>query len=166
MPKRGILLVIFCMSLLYAFPQEITHEVLVPAASVAIGGGYSISQTIGEPIVDFISSGGFDLTQGFQQPGILFEPRPKPQGTGVKVYPNPVYDHYLKLELFGETGADYVVTLFGMDGSIYLRNIYKFEGKYWALESLDLTQFKRGIYFVRVTSSDKKISRLFKIEIM
>ena len=165
MQKRGILLVLLVVSWTGLKAQELSHQVLVVAANVANGSGYSISQTVGEPIVDFISSEKYDLTQGFQQPSCsLVTPQP-PLGNGVNVYPNPVIDD-LKVEMFGETGMEYELTIFGIDGSVYYRNRYECTGKFWRLEVLDVSGFKRGLYFVRVEASNKKIARLFKIEKM
>jgi len=165
MLKRGIFIVLLVVSWTGLNAQELSHQVLVVAANVANGSGYSISQTIGESIVDFIHSEKYDLTQGFQQPGCrLVTPQPPP-GNGVKVYPNPVLDD-LKVEMFGETGVEYELTIFGIDGSLFYRNRYECTGKFWRLEVLDVSEFKRGLYFIHVEASNKKIARLFKVEKM
>ncbi len=56
------------------FSQQLSHQVLVPAAGVASNGTLSYSQSVGETAVEIITGSGFILTQGFQQPAIKLSP--------------------------------------------------------------------------------------------
>ncbi|MCD4768987.1 MAG: hypothetical protein K8R35_02325 [Bacteroidales bacterium] len=128
MLKRGIFIYILVISCGIMYAQELSHQVLVPLALVRNQGEVTISQTVGEAMVDFVHCTSYDLTQGFQQPRVkLIDPLP-PMGNGVKVFPNPV-NRYLVIEMFGETSIEYDVTIFGIEGSIYYRNSYPCEGK-------------------------------------
>jgi len=161
--NRGILTVLLVVSWTNLNAQEISNRVVVVAANVANGGGYTISQTIGEPVVEFISSDDWDLTQGFQQPGIKNGgPIRINDGNGVKVYPNPVINN-LMVDLFGDESRDYKLTIFGIEGSLYFQNTYYCNGEHDRCEVLDLSDYKRGLYFIMIETTDKKISRLFKI---
>jgi hypothetical protein len=165
MPKRGIFIFIILALSLDVGAQYLSHKVLVSAGNVVLNGDYSLSQTVGEPVVELISNENFILTQGFQQPGALvFKPNDK-EGKGVRVYPNPVQDR-LMLELFGDTDLEYHVTIFGFNGAIYLKNDYLCEGNFWHVVTLDVSNYQRGTYFVRVVTECGSISRLFKIQKM
>lgn len=165
MLKGGIFIFIIVTGTVCLKAQELSHQVLVPVASTWQGGNYSLSQTVGEPVVAFVSGGNRDLTQGFQQPSMMLNPIVPPQGNGVDVYPNPVSD-LLKIEMFGDVSVDYSITVFGIDGSVYFRQDYPCSGRFWRIETLDVSGFKRGIYFVRVETFPRKIGRMFKIEKM
>ena len=146
--------------------QELSNQVLVPLASTWQEGElYTISQTIGEAVVVYLPGGTWELTQGFQQPLGKNSVRPERQGTGVEVYPNPVSD-YMYIEMFGDESQEYYVSIFGFGGSIYFRNDYNFTGQFRFIETLDVSEYKRGIYFVRVETTSGKIRKTFKIEKM
>lgn len=165
MQKRGIFIVLILMGFLRLEAQVISHKVLVPAASTFQGEVYTVSQTIGEPVVAFLNTESWDLTQGFQQPSTTLVALIPPNGNGIKVFPNPVQD-YLTIEMFGDGVIDYRITVFGIEGTVYFRKDYKCSGSFWRIESLNVSDFKSGIYFVRVQTNPRKIERMFKIEKM
>ena len=160
-------MILLCLLPLFLLTgQDISHEVLVPVASVVKVGNYYLSQTIGEPVVDYLRTDSYDLTQGFQQPGIsIIDDIEPPAGSGVNVYPNPVVSD-LKIELFGTSSKNFDVVIFSINGTIFFRKTYICEGHYWRVETINMQDFKRGMYFVRIRSIDDQIVRLFKIEKM
>ncbi len=167
MLKRGIFIVLvmsFYMQL-SAQSVSVSRDVLVCSGSVASIGGFSVSQTIGEPVVKHIGNESFMITQGFQQPSASRLIPIDHTGTGVKVYPNPVR-YNLTLELFGERDIEYHVTIFGFNGAIYFKNDYPCSGCFFHPISIDVSNYQRGTYFVRVLTNDGTIKRLFKIEKM
>lgn len=166
MLKRGIF--IFVLVAMFGFhckSQEISHQVLVPMASIAEQPGYNVSQTIGEVVVMTIASDNYELTQGFHQPGIKIDGPVPPQGSGVDVYPNPAID-FLQIELFGSEPSNFEVIIFGISGSVYYRKNFPCPADFWRIESIDISDYMRGMYFVRIRTSDGRILRLFKIEKM
>ena len=164
MKKRGIFILLMCLFMWLSLAgQEVSHQVLVPLASVVEIGNYNISQTIGEPFVDYLRTDSYDLTQGFQQPLPSRTIPGQPLGNGINAYPNPVISD-LKIEMFGKTSIEYEVVIFAINGIVYFRKNYTCLGPYWQTESINMQNFRRGIYFVRVRSVDDQIVRLFKIE--
>lgn len=146
--------------------QKISHEVMVPASSVASSGGYFISQTVGESVTTLIGNESYIFTQGFQQPSAIKFVEQEHIGTGVKVYPNPVRNS-LNLELYGENNIEYHVTIFGFNGAIYFKKDYPCVGRSFRHRiPIDVSNYQRGTYFVKVLTNDGMISRLFKIEKM
>jgi hypothetical protein len=163
MRKRGVFIFLIVLSGLHLNAQQVSRKVLVPASSIASAGGFFISQTVGEPMIELTGDESYTLTQGFQQPSASILIDQVRVGNGVKVYPNPVRDN-LTLELFGEQSLDYHVMIFGFNGAIYYRNDYPCVGKFKHTITLDVSRYQRGTYFVKVVTSDGMISRLFKIE--
>jgi hypothetical protein len=145
--------------------QQLSHQVLVPAAGIAVGGSQNISQTIGETAVEIVEGSGFVLTQGFQQPALKYTIDPPHPGTGVDVYPNPATD-FVNIRLFGETARKFRVEMINITGRIVSSMTLDFITAYYHVQQLDVSRLTIGFYFVRVTSDDSKINRIFKIEKM
>jgi len=157
-----LLLLSFCTAV---SGQQLSNQVLVPAAGLAKVGVISYSQTIGETAVELMNGSGFFLTQGFQQPGIKATVEVPPPGTGVDAYPNPATD-YLYVKMFGENARKIKIEIINFMGAVISTVDLDFTANYYYVEQIDITGLKFGIYLVRVTSNDSVISRIFKIEKM
>jgi len=145
------------------FSQQLSHQVLVPMAGIASGGGLNYSQTIGETAVEIVGCSEYLFTQGFQQPGIKFTYENQPPGTGVNVYPNPVTD-FLTIELFGESSRAFRIDIINVTGTVVLSIRKVFSDRFWYREAQDMEDLMRGFYVVRIMSDDRLINRIFKIE--
>jgi hypothetical protein len=166
MHRKGILVI---MGIVFfgaeAVSQHLSHQVLVPAAGVAAGVGISYSQTMGEAVVEIVGSYDHILTQGFQQPRIKLMTGTPPQGTGIKVYPNPAID-YINVELFGESSKSFMISIINVSGVTVYSDEIVFTDRYWEVREIQVAGFARGFYFVRVISTDRAINRSFKFEKM
>jgi hypothetical protein len=164
--KSTLIVVMLAFCLLRANSQHLSHQVMVPAAGVIAINGVNYSQTIGETAVEIISAYDRTLTQGFQQPRMIRDDTLiPPEGTGVKVYPNPVSE-YVKIELFGESARELSIMIININGTIVYSDQINFSSYYWHIEEVPVSSFIRGLYFVRVTSRDGIINRTFKIDKM
>ncbi len=143
--------------------QGLSHQVIVPVASLQCTGSVHYSQTIGESVVEVIGCIDFTFTQGFQQPGIKLKKENPPPGNGVKVYPNPVTD-FVNIELFGTGTRSFLIDFFNISGSIIRSEKYEFANQYWFCQPFSVENYSRGLFFIRITSTDGLISRTFKIE--
>jgi hypothetical protein len=160
-----VLLLFLLVSWGNALSQQLSHQVLVPVAGVVINSGVSYSQTIGETAVEVISSYDFVLTQGFQQPSVKLSKSPPPQGNGVKVYPNPVSD-ILNIEMFGQKDQTFRIELVTISGIKVLTEKRVFRAQFWDIMQVEVDNYSKGLYFVRIISDDGIINRTFKIDIM
>ena len=163
--KSTLIVFLLALFLAHANSQGLSHQVLVPAASVVAGSGLNYSQTIGETAIEIVSAYDHTLTQGFQQPSIEFIPPDPPEGTGVKVYPNPVTE-YVKVELYGEEAREFSIMIININGTTVYLDKLNFSGPHWHIEEVPVTSFIRGMYFVRIMSNDGIINRTFKIDKM
>lgn len=160
-----VLLLIFLFTGTTGFSQQLSHQVLVPAAGVSTSGVINYSQTIGETAVELFNSSGFILTQGFQQPGMKNLADPAPAGTGVDVYPNPATD-FINVKLFGSEARKFRIEIINISGTIVSSATLDFITTYNIVQQIDISNLTIGFYFVRVASDDAKINRVFKIEKM
>ncbi|MDX9929734.1 MAG: T9SS type A sorting domain-containing protein [Bacteroidales bacterium] len=145
--------------------QHLSHQVLVPAAGIAICTSSHLSQSIGENAVVILSSGNRDLTQGFQQPRIKLVNIDQPQGTGVKVYPIPASE-CLNIELYGEEARRYLITFMDISGRVVHSSELDFGDSYWYVHNIIVRNFVKGLYFVRVRCQSGHIDRTFKVNVI
>jgi hypothetical protein len=147
--------------------QKLSHQVLVPAAGLMTTGNVSYQQTVGETAVEIFTLYPYTLTQGFQQPRMIPGDGPDPGVNGIDVYPNPVSkDNYnvLKVSLKSTEVRVFTIFIFNFSGSIVYswRSDVSLDQSY--IHSVDMSNFSRGIYIVRVMSSDGVIDLSYKIE--
>jgi hypothetical protein len=145
--------------------QQLSNQVLVPAAGLATSGVLNYSQTIGETAVEIVTGAGFFLTQGFQQPGMKYKAEAPHEGTGVDVYPNPA-TQFINIKLFGDGARKFTIEMINLSGTIVSTMTLDFITQYYYIQQIDVTRLSNGFYFVRITSDDSKIMRVFKIEKM
>ena len=147
------------------FAQQLSNQVLLPAAGLASSGQISYSQSIGEAVVEMIGNSDYVLTQGFQQPGIA-DPTETPHfGNGVEVYPNPAKE-FIRIKLFGNEARKFRIELLNITGKISTTINLSFITKYYYVHEIDISDLTIGIYLVSVKSTDGLINRTFKIEKM
>jgi hypothetical protein len=163
--KIIILLFVVFVSRANIFSQELTLQVLAPAAGEAVSTNLNYSQTIGQTAVDMIGSSGFEFTQGFQQPGIKITVNTTPEGNGVDVYPNPATD-FINVKLFGDAARNFRIDIINITGTLVKSMTINFITSYFHIQQIGISDLRFGLYFVRVTSEDNLISRTFKIEKM
>jgi hypothetical protein len=161
--KGSVTVLFLLLSGEFALSQRISNEVLVPAAAVVVKSNISYSQTIGEPIVEIISADDKVLTQGFQQKRIAR--KIELPGTGVKTYPNPV-NEFVKVEVWSDVPRELRISIINFQGVLVYDIERKYMYPYQDVIEIDVSEFKRGMYFIRVTSKDKALERAFKFEKM
>jgi hypothetical protein len=161
--KFFILLMIFSGT--NCFAQQLSSQVLLPAAGVAVSGQINYSQSIGETAVEIFSTSDHILTQGFQQPGITDPNETTHVGTGVEVYPNPAKD-FIRIKLYGNEARKFRIELLNITGKVYTSVKLDFITKYYYVQEFEITDLMIGVYLVSVKSEDGLINRAFKIEKM
>jgi hypothetical protein len=162
--KSFWILIFFIMGVCNAtLSQQLSHQVIVPLAGLASDRKVSYSQTVGETAVEIIGCTQYLFTQGFQQPSIKFSSERRPEGNGVKVYPNPATD-YLIIELFGEKPKTFRIDIINITGNVVFSEMKIFSGSFWYREPQNISDLISGFYIVRVLSADGLVNRTFKIE--
>jgi hypothetical protein len=159
--------IIGCLLLLGAgfnlLSQSLSHQVIVPLAGLQSSGKVHYSQTVGEAAVAVIGCTEYIFTQGFQQPGVVIKKETPPPGNGVKVYPNPVTD-FVTIELFGSESRTFLIDFFNISGTIIRTEKFEFTDQYWLCQPFAVENFSKGLFLIRILSTDGLINRTFKIE--
>lgn len=143
--------------------QSLTQQVIVPVAGLQTSTKVHYAQTVGEAAIEIIGCTEYVFTQGFQQPGIKVVKENPPPGNGIKVYPNPVFD-FVTIELFGNETRTFLIDFISISGTIIRSEKYEFNDQYWICQPFPVEKYSRGLFFIRVKSSDGLINRTFKIE--
>ena len=167
MVKSSIVLILFLISGtgLSLFSQQLSNQVLVTVAGVTNSGSISYSQTIGETAVELFSSSDYIFTQGFQQPCISLVPTDLPDGNGVDVYPNPATDN-VTIKLFGDVSREFRIELITITGTVVITEKVSCLDKYYLKKIIPVGFLTKGLYFIRVLSTDNSINRTFRIDKM
>jgi hypothetical protein len=158
---------IIALSTVGALAQSISHQVLLPAAGITTVVSVSYQQTVGETAVSIITIPTNSLTQGFQQPRVNITGDTIVGHGEIEVFPNPVSkdnNNTLYVVLSNSQSRSYIVVIYNFAGSV----VYSWSSNNYLDQSytlpVDVKDFNRGIYIVRVMSTDKQINRSFKIE--
>ncbi len=162
---RYLLLTVFLVLGKDLFSQQLSQQVLVLVAGVSSAGNINYSQTIGETAVEIISSQDYILTQGFQQPGFKQSTEPPHAGNGLNIYPNPATDH-INIVLFGDVPRNFRIDIINLNGTIVYSEKISFAEKFYLEKPVSISSYNNGVYYVRIMSSDKEISRTFIFEKM
>lgn len=120
--------------------------------------GYEVSWTIGEPVIETISSGTNTLTQGFHQSKLLVTPVSElllPEIT-IRVFPNPTSD-FVTVQ-FNKIMENSLLSLFDLSGK-------KLENRQIAstLTQVDLKRYPNGSYILNLTQKNNQLIQSFKI---
>ncbi len=160
---RIIACLLFLGTGLNLLSQGLSHQVIVPVAGLQSSGKVHYSQTGGEAAVEVIGCTEYVFTQGFQQPGIVLNKTTPPPGNGVKVYPNPVTD-FVTIELFGSVSRTFLIDFLNISGTILRTEKIVFNDQYWLCQPYSVENYSKGLFLIRIMSTDGLINRTFKIE--
>jgi len=150
---------VFAVSTITA--QSITPQVVASSGGYALNGGYSVSWTLGEPVIATAQNGSNTLTQGFQQPtyNVLAITTETLQGFDVNVFPNPTSD-YITIDWTTNKENTLYITLFDLAGKMIS------EKKYSAADekvSINLSQLASAQYILEVKDKTNSATKIFRI---
>lgn len=146
----------------------IGQEVQLSPSVIASAGGFaeadqiSLSWTLGELAVTTLTNNGITLTQGFQQgylPGTGF--KVNPILWNVKAYPNPVRND-LFLEFNMPESEDFLIELQDVTGRLQMQKESK-EVMSGDIITINMSAYNSGIYFLRLSTSDRSQVRVYNI---
>ena len=141
--------------------QSISPQVVATAGNYSSNGGYSVSWTIGEPVIATAVNGGTTLTQGFQQPtyNVLSLTNGKIEGFTVNVYPNPATD-FVIIDWKTEDQNMLFISLYDATGRMISTQSYSASQE---KVSLNLSQLASAQYFLEIRNKNNSIAKIFQI---
>jgi hypothetical protein len=153
--KKLILIIVFTASISIINAQEIVSS----AGQTNASGGYQVSWTLGEPLIETLTGTNNILTQGFHQTNlnVTMIDELKFPGLTLKVYPNPT-NYILHIQSEGRTDVKLQFALFDANGKILLNKK--------ATENpaeVNMIQYATGNYLLKITTTDEASVQQFKI---
>ena len=141
--------------------QSISPQVIASAGNYATNGGYSVSWTLGEPVIATATNGSTTLTQGFQQPtyNVLSITNGKIEGFEVNVYPNPATD-FVVIDWKTDENNLLYITLYDVTGKMISEKSYSASQD---KVSINLSQLASAQYLLEVRNKNNSIAKVFQI---
>lgn len=145
-----------------AVTQSLTPSLLACTGNYGLHSEYSVSYSLGELAITTCYNSGYYLTQGFQQSYPNETPGPDTVPFQfVDVNPNPAVEN-LNIDFFISESNNFLVEIYNLKGSKIKQTTYS-EITYGNRKSLNVGNLPKGLYFIHITSTDGKISEMFKI---
>lgn len=118
---------------------------------------YTVSFTIGEPIIGLISNNE-SIDQGFWAGSLFVEPiTPKEELGGIVIYPNPMIN---ELNIQTNNNPIFGVTMFAVNGKMALKQ--KVESTQ-VEHKIDVSHLAKGMYVLRLSVEESQEEKLFKV---
>ena len=162
--RKIIVIVSLALFPFIAWGQSLSPTVIATAGDYFDNGNVSISFTVGEVAVTTLEAGDVILTQGFQQPFELDVTAVNDQeiSWSVKTYPNPVKDQ-LHIKFTLEKTDDFTVVVMDLTGKKVLIKKYN-QVNTGEVKDLSFENYAPGIYLISVTSKDKSVRKIYKVQ--
>jgi len=156
---------LFLISMIFTLnlaAQSISPQVVASSGNYMESGNYSLSWTLGEPVIATAQSGNTILTQGFQQPSynVTSITQNNLFGFEVNVFPNPT-PNYITISWKTESTSGVDIFLYDMSGKlITAKTLSSSDQK----ASVNLSQLASEQYIMEVKDKNTSNSKIFKIE--
>lgn len=151
-------IILFFALFVFTVANIIAQEVVSTAGETQSISGYEISWTLGEPIIQTISSGSTILTQGFHQSKLTVTAIDEllVSDFGLKVYPNPTSEFIvIKINKLENNPA---FSLYNLSGKLLQsQSIYATETQ------INLNEYASGTYLLKLNQEFNQPLQTFKI---
>ncbi len=138
--------------------NALAQEVVSTAGESQQAGSYELSWTIGEPVMETLSSGSNSLTQGFHQTKLIVTAITKPEISEfeIQIFPNPTAD-FVNIQ-FQSVIKNISYQLYNNTGSLIQQN--KIVS---ANTRLNFSNYASGQYILKITEETNCPIQTFKI---
>lgn len=152
MQKSRPILIIALIFSIHSYSQDLSQKVISNQGSSGTVNGITLDWTIGEPIVETVTTAAFIFTQGFHQPLLNSEILGinKENDLSVVIWPNPV-NYMLNININNHNESELILKLFGVRG----RFIKQISANHLDTKiSINVSDLSSGIYFLHISSSN------------
>lgn len=151
MKKKTLLVVLFVSSISLS-----AQEVISTQGDSYDNGTNTIDFTIGEPVIETVSDGTNDATQGFHQTNLtITNIEDLDVDFSVNIYPNPAAD---VINLTIEKYEKITYQIYDMGGKLVDQSTLTS-----STTSLNVSDYPKGTYLLTLIESDKKKLKTYKI---
>lgn len=156
----GLFLIFFSLSM--QAQVSLQNDVVSSGGASSSSTNLQIDYTVGEPVIETVSSTNLTLTQGFHQPGLTITSIDEPEVLGdISVYPNPT-DEFINIDIPVYYTGNFSVTLADASGRIIVQQEYSS-----GISTIEMQNIATGTYFLQIISNDlqqKKNLKILKIK--
>jgi hypothetical protein len=155
-----LLLLLFLLLLLRTgITNSYGQDVISTNGGSCKSAAFQLDYTIGEPVIETLSSSSNTLTQGFQQSNLIVTAIDQIAigAIDLKLYPNPVVDE-LMLETCNLSQEKLLLKLFDISGKLILQKNLK-----QTVEKIDMQAYRKGNYLLIVYTGNEIPLQSFKV---
>lgn len=132
------------------------QEVISSQGDSYSNGTNSIDYTIGEPVIETVSNGSNDLTQGFHQTNLVItKVEDLNVNFAVNIFPNPTSD---LINLTLEKYEGLTLQLFDISGKLINQTLLTD-----VKTTISVTQYPKGSYLLALTNKENKNIKTYQI---
>lgn len=151
MKKKTLLVGLFVSSISLS-----AQEVISTQGDSYDNGTNTIDFTIGEPVIETVSDGSNDVTQGFHQTNLtITNIEDLDVNFSVNIYPNPAAD-FVNLSI--EKYEKITFQIYDLGGKLVEESILTS-----TTTSVDVSEYPKGTYLLTLIQSDNKKVKTYKI---
>lgn len=157
--KNLLLTCVLLSSSISALCQNLDQEVIACSGKSSVNQNFQITWTLGEAITNTINSENCILSQGFHQSNLIVSSIGMNDfpGLSVSIFPNPTRE-IVTIQLKSADENSRIIELIDMSGRVCL-----FEKSSHQEIKINLLNYKKGLYFLRIHDSNGKHLGSFKI---
>jgi len=157
MMKRSVLVLLLIL-FVSSVNAQAKQEVIASAGGYNVGGGLSISWTLGETIIPTFTNGNLVLSHGFQQQLIVTAIEEHIDiAVNVKVYPNPASD-VVNISFDEPVEGDISITVLDSQGKLVKKDMIEAA---MTEKQINLQEIPAGVYYLRLTKG--KLVNVYKV---
>jgi len=155
---------LLCMPILLS-AQSLSPTVIASYGKWSNNGGYTLSATSGEMMIETFTGGTNILTQGFQQPDekTIGIQELNEDGLTIKIFPNPTSD-LVMIDLQSENAESYGVIMYDLLGRALALPGTLDRSHTQLQQSFNLSPLPSATYFLCVVNAQGEIKNSFKIQ--
>jgi hypothetical protein len=128
--------------------QSLAPHVIASAGAYAVSSNFSLSWTLGEPVIETQTLHNIILTQGFQQPEIIISNvEDYSKSHFINIYPNPTFD-VLKIDIQFTNSSDIEWQLFNTLGQTVKTGSVKVEINVLNKFHIDISEMPPTLYYL------------------
>ena len=162
--KTVVLSFMFLIFWNFSYSQSLSPTLISSAGVYAEGGDISLSYSVGEIAVTTLTTDNLVLTQGFHQPQLTGTGMPDKIELDWKVnaFPNPVQDQ-LNISIRLGKPVELNLAIIDLTGKkLLIKKLDRIPADFNF--SINFSGFANGIYFLKIQTTDKRYSRIIKIQ--
>ena len=152
--KKILLLFFVQMCILNTYCQIIYPEVLSYAGGTLSNSQYLVDWTLGEPVIETVTSTTNILTQGFHQPHYFLTSLQEFPEYSIEVYPNPASSVIM---INTDIQQPLRASLYDLNGKL-LNEI-----RFTESTELSISNLSRSVYLLKITDHKKQIIKIVRI---